>query len=121
MVVNGEVGQATAAFEEPLPGVAVPPVLLDSIFNRLLRQAVLQLEGGDGQTVDEQAQVEGELRVVVAVPELPGHAEAVLQIQGRGLLVSRRRRAVHQVDLVRAVLHALSEHVDCAALGDFPL
>ena len=121
MIVDGEVDQAAAQFEELLPGVAVPLVLLDGILHRLLRQAVLQFEGGDGQAVDEQANVQGKLCVVVAVSELPGHAEAVLPVQGRRLRVPRRRRAIHQVYLVRTVLHALPQHVDGPALGDLPL
>ena len=37
------------------------------------------------------------------------------------LRVARRRRAVEQVDVVRAVLDALAQHVDDAALGDLAL
>ena len=39
----------------------------------------------------------------------------------RGLGVARRGRAVEQVDVVRAVLDALAQHVDDAALGDLAL
>ena len=39
----------------------------------------------------------------------------------RRLGVARRRRAVEQVDVVRAVLHAASQHVDDAALADLAL
>ena len=67
VVVHGEVGEASSKLEEPLPGIAVPLVLLYGVVHRLLRQAVLQLEGGDGQAVDEQAQIQGKLRVVVTV------------------------------------------------------
>ena len=67
VVVHREVGEAAAKLEEPLSRIAVPLVLLYGVVHRLLGQAVLQLEGGDGQTVDEQAQVQGKLRVVVAV------------------------------------------------------
>ena len=57
VVVDGEMRQAAAELKELLPRIAVPLVLLDGVFHRLLGQAVLQLEGGDGQAVDEQAQV----------------------------------------------------------------
>ena len=117
MVIDGEVGEASAKLEELLSRVAVSLVLLDGVIHRLLGQAVLQLEGGDRQAVDEQAQVQGKLRVVVAVAELPGHAEAILPVQDSGLLVSRRRRAVHEVDLVRTMLDALAQHVNGAAPG----
>ena len=121
VVVHGEVGQAAAQLEELFNGVSVALVLLDGVIHRLLRQAVLQLEGGDGQAVDEQAQVQGKLGVIAAVVELPRHAEAVLPVLDPGLLVPRRRRTVEQVDLVRSVLDALAQHVNGAAPGDFPL
>ena len=121
VVVHGEMGEAAAKLEQFLPGVAVPLVLLYGIVHRLLGEAVLQLEGGDGQAVHEQAQIQGKLGVVAAVAELPGHAEAVLPVQGPGFIVPRRRGAVHEVDLVRAVLDALAEHVYGAALGNLPL
>ena len=53
VVIYGEVGQAPAKLEEFLPGVAVALVLLNRVLDGLLRQAVLQLECGDGQAVDE--------------------------------------------------------------------
>ena len=53
MVVDGEVGQTAAKLEELLAGVSVALVLLDGVSHRLLRQAVLELEGGDRQAVDE--------------------------------------------------------------------
>ena len=121
VVVHGEVGQAAPQLEELLAGVAVALVLLDRVFHRLLGEAVLQLEGGDRQAVDEQTQVQRQLRVVAAVLELARHAETVQRVEGLSLLVPRRRRAVEQVDLMRAVLDALAEHVDGPALGDFPL
>ena len=121
VVVDGEVDKAAANLEELLPWVAVALVLLDRIIHRLLRQAVLQLEGGDWQAVDEQAQVQGKLGLVSAVVELPRHAEAVLPVLHPGLLVPRRRCAVHEVDLVRPVPDALAEHVDGPALRDLSL
>ena len=76
-VVHGEVDHAAAELEQQLARVAVALVLLDGVVDRLLGEAVLQLEGGDRQAVDEQAQVERELRLVAAVAELAGDAEAV--------------------------------------------
>ena len=121
VVVDGEVDKTAAKLEELLTGVSVALVLLDGIIHRLFRQAVLQLEGGDWQAVDEQAQVQGKLGLVPAVVELPSHAEPVLPVLDLGLLVTRRRCAVHEVDLVRPVLDALAEHVDGPALRDLSL
>ena len=47
LVIHGEVHDAAAELEEPLARVAVALVLLDGVLDRLLGQAVLQLEGGD--------------------------------------------------------------------------
>ena len=121
MVVHREMRQAAAKLEELLARVAVALVLLHGVVHRLLGQAVLQLEGGDRQAVDEQAQVQGKLGLVPAVAQLPGDAEAVLPIEDLGTLVPRRRRAVEQVDLVRPALDPLAQHVDAAALGDLAL
>lgn len=44
--------------------MAVALVLLDGIVRCLLGETVLKLEGGYGQTVDEQAQVQRELSLV---------------------------------------------------------
>ena len=77
VIVHGEVHHAAAELEELLARVAVALVLLDGVLDRLLGQAVLQLEGGDRQAVDEEAEVERELRLVAAVAELAGDAEAV--------------------------------------------
>src|SRR2546422_1045886 len=104
VVVHREVRHASAELEELLPWVTIPPVLLDGIIDRLLGEAVLQLEGGDGQAVDEQAKVERELRLVAAVAELAGDAEAVGGVTLLGLHVARRRRAVEEVEVVRPML-----------------
>ena len=50
-----EVDHAAAELEQPLARVAVALVLLDRVLDGLLGQAVLQLEGGDRQAVDEEA------------------------------------------------------------------
>ena len=121
VVVHGEVHDAAAELEEQLARVAVALVLLDGVLDRLLGQAVLQLEGGDRQAVDEQAEVERELRLVAAVAELAGDAEAVRRVALGGLGVAGRGRAVEEVDVVRAVLDAVAQHVDHAALADLAL
>ena len=47
VVVHREVDDAPAELEQFLASVAVAHVLLDRVLDCLLRQAVLQLEGGD--------------------------------------------------------------------------
>ena len=108
VIVDGKVDKAPPQLEQLFARVAVFLVLLDGVGYRLLGQAVLQFEGGDRQPVDEEAQVQGKLGVVLAVVELPRHAEAVLPVLDPGLLVPRRRSAVHEVNLMRTVLDALA-------------
>ena len=79
VVVHGEMDDAAAELEQHLARVAVALVLLDRILDRLLGQAVLQLEGGDRQAVDEEPEIERALGLVAAVAELPRDAEAVLR------------------------------------------
>ena len=87
----------------------------------LLRETVLQLEGEDGEPVDEEPDVERALRVVPAVPELPGDAELVLEEAPLGRLVLGGGRAVEEVEVVGAVLDPVAQDVDRAALADLPL
>ena len=87
VVVDGEVDEAASELEELLARVAVALVLLDRVLHRLLGKAVLELEGGDGQAVDEEAQVEGKLDVAAAVPELSSDAKAVQRVEVLRLLV----------------------------------
>ena len=61
LVVHGEMDHAAAELEQQLARVAVALVLLDGVLDGLLGEAVLQLERGDRQAVDEQAEVEREL------------------------------------------------------------
>ena len=92
LVVHGEVHDAAAELEEQLPRVAVALVLLHGVLDGLLGQAVFQLERGDRQAVDEKAEVERELGLVLAVAQLPGDAEelaanssAALALPGEGV------------------------------------
>ena len=88
-VVHREVHDAATELEKPLARVAVAAVLLDSIFNRLLGEAVLELERGNRQTVDEQAQIERPARLVHAVGKLARYGKAVLSMQRSCLGVAR--------------------------------
>src|ERR1035437_4648721 len=92
-------------------------ILLDGVGDGLLGKAILQLEGGNRQAVDEEGEVEGELRLVAAVSELAGDAEAVLGVPLRRDRVAGRWGAVEEVKLVGSVLHAVAEHINDAAFG----
>ena len=98
LVVDREVDDAAAELEQLLARVAVALVLLDGVVDGLLGEAVLELEGGDRQAVDEQAQVEGELGLVAAVAELAGDAEAVGGVPLRGCGLPGDGRAVEEVE-----------------------
>ncbi len=67
LVVNGEVDHATAELEQSLARVTVALILLHSVVDGLLGEVVLEFEGSDRQSVDEEAHVERELRLVAAV------------------------------------------------------
>ena len=67
-VIHREMHHAPAEFEQFFARVAVALVLLDSVGDGLLGQAVLQFEGRDRQPVDEQRQIESMGRIVAAVP-----------------------------------------------------
>ena len=121
VLVDGEMGHATAQLEQLLAGVAVPAVLPDGVLGGLLRETVLQLEREDRQAVDEQRDVQRLLGPVAAVPELPGDGEPVLAITLPRPCVARRRRPVEQVQVMRAMPDPVAEHVDGAALRDLAL
>ncbi len=120
-IVHGEVHHAAAELEEQFLGVAVALVLLHGILHRLLGEAVLQLEGGDGQAVEEEAEVQRELGVVRAEMQLAGDAEAVVGILLLRGLVAQRGRGVVQVDVQRTIVEAFAQHVDHTLLGDHAL
>ena len=63
-VVHGEMNHAAGELEQQLLGTAVMLVLIDRIVHILLGQLVFQLEGDDRQAVDEEAQVQRQLRGV---------------------------------------------------------
>ena len=84
VVVHREVRHRAAELEELLAGVAVALVLLHGVLDRLLGEAVLQLERGDRQAIDEQAEVERALGLITAVAELACDREAVLGVAFSG-------------------------------------
>ena len=54
VLVGREVRHAAPEPEEALAGAAVPLVLPDGVVEGLLGEAVLELEGEDGEAVDEE-------------------------------------------------------------------
>ena len=121
VVVHRKMRHAAAEFEQFLAGVTVARVLLDGVLDRLLGEAVLQLERGDRQTVDEQPEVERALGLVAAVAELARDREAVLRVACRGDGVAGRRRAVEECDVMGPVLDPFAEHVDDTAFANLAL
>ena len=121
VIVDGEVGEAAALGEEGLARVAVAAVLLDGVLDGLFGEAVFELEGGGGQAVDEEAEVERELAVVVAVAQLAGDGEAVVAVAELRLLVAGRGRAVEEVDVGVEMFDAVAQDVDGAAFVDLAL
>ena len=120
-LVHREVGDAAAQLEQLLARVAVALILLDGVVDRLLGEAVLQLEGEDRQAVDEQPDVERPLGFVAAVAKLAGDGEAVLPEALLRFRVVGRGGAVEQVEVVSPVPDAVAQHVDGAALADLTL
>ena len=121
VLVDREVRHAAPELEEGLARVAVPLVLQDGVVEGLLGEAVLELEGEDGEPVDEEPDVQRALSVVPAVAKLAGDAELVLAEAPLGGLVLGRGRAVEEVEVVGAVLDAVAEDGDGAAFGDLAL
>jgi hypothetical protein len=109
---------APPELEELLPRIAVAAVLLDGILDRLFGEAVLKFKRGEGQAVDEQAQVQRPARLIGAVTQLTSDAETVPRMQCGRLRVARRGRPVKQVEMQRAVVHALAQHGNDSALAD---
>ena len=121
VLIHGEVRHTAAELEELFARVAVAFVLFDGVFDRLLGEAVLQLERGDRQAVDEQAEVERPLSLVAAVTELARDREAVPRVAFSGRGVAGRRCAVEEFDVMRPVLDPIAEHVDDTTLADLAL
>ena len=95
--------------------------MLHGVLHRLLSKAVLELKGGDRQPIDEEGQIERQRRLITAVAQLPGYAKAVQGIALGGLGVARRRGSIKEIQMMRAVFDAMTQHIDHAALADLSL
>ena len=121
VLVDRKVGHAPPEFEEPLAGITVLAVLTDRVVHRLFREAVLQLEREDRQTIDEKRDVQRALGLVAAVAQLPSYGEAVLVETFAGRLVALGGTAVEQPEVVWAVAYPVAQHVDGTPLADLAL
>ena len=121
VVVHGEVGETSANSKSFSLGLRSRLYCSNASSTVCFVRLFFSSKVATGRPLMNRHSFQGKLGVVVAVAQLSGHAEAVLFVQDPGLLIPCRRSAVHQVELVRAVLDALAQHVDGPALGDFPL
>ena len=121
VVIHREMRHATTEPEELFTRVAIAFVLLDCICYGLLGEAVLQLQGRNRQTIEEEGEIKRQLGFVQAVAKLSRDREAVKLVERPGLLVALRRRAVAKVDMMRSVIDSLAQDVDGAAFADFAL
>lgn len=119
--IHGKVGNAVSEFEQPLTRVAVVPVLFDRVRHGLLGEIVLEFEGDDRETVDEEHDVQRPLCFVAAVPKLPGNGETVLCKTFLRLFIVGRWGTVEQSEVVGTVPDTVSQHINGAPFRDFPL
>ena len=120
-LVHREMGYAPAEFEQLLLGIPIQLVLLNGVAHGLLGEAVLQFESEHWETVDEQTDIQGPLRLVVAVTQLPGHGESVQLETLFGLLIPGRRGTVKQVQVERLVFQSVTQNINRSTFADFVL
>jgi hypothetical protein len=78
VVVYGKVNHTTSELKKALTRVSITLVLLDSVFDRLLGEAVLEFKGGNRQAVDEKSKVEGKLSLVSAIDYIMSFLVAIV-------------------------------------------
>ncbi len=116
--VHGEVSEAAAVCQQRLAGIAVGPVLADRVLDGLAAERVLELRGEQGDTVQEQHQVEA-LLVFEAVADLADNGEEVRRVQPPRLLVEPAGRGeIDEPEAAAHVLHPGAQHVEGAASRD---
>src|SRR5260370_22586666 len=110
---------ATSECEERFAGIAVAPVLFNGVSDRLLGQAVLELESRDGKPVNKQAEIKRPHGFIATVAELPRHAEAIFGVECNSLLIAGVRCGVERRNFMRPMLEATSQDVDHATPTHF--
>jgi hypothetical protein len=93
-IIDSEMRYAAPELKQLLARVAVAFVLLDRVFDRLLREAVFDFECCDWKAVYKKREVEGFCGIVAAVAKLPGDREAVGREPFGGLGIAGRGRAI---------------------------
>ena len=78
--VNGEMREAATTRKQRLPRISRGPVLANGVSDRLAVQRVLELRREDGDTVEEERNVEA-IAVLLAVVKLPDDREQVGRVQ----------------------------------------
>ena len=116
--INGKVDHAPAQLEERVVRVAVASILLNGVVHRLLGEVVLQLEGCNRQTVDEQSEVQRKSRLLPAITQLARDRKPICLMACPCRLVAGGWRAEEQIDVTRPVLDALAQDINDAALAD---
>ena len=112
-----------AELQQGLGLIAVLLVLPDALqARRLPRPGVFQLQGGDGQAVDEQHHVDRFVRVAQGVAHLAGNAEL---IGGESLVhfpaAGGQRQGVEQRKVGVVQLQSAAQHAQNAVLFDQPV
>ena len=90
--------QAPAKLKEQFARVAVVLVLLHGIVDSLFGEAILQFKGGNWKAVDKEAEVKGELRLLLAVTELAADAEQIGGEKLRCSEIPRRGCAIEKLN-----------------------
>ena len=119
LIIYGKMYDTALEGKQQFPGIAVFFILFHSIGCRLSREMIFQLYGNDGQTVDEQAEVQCQFRRIDSIAQLSGNAENILVKQPLRLLIVFCRREIEQNQVSRIGFNAIAQHVDNAAPGDF--
>ena len=119
LIIYGKMYDTALEGKQQFPGIAVFFILFHSIGCRLSREMIFQLYGNDGQTVDEQAEVQCQFRRIDSIAQLSGNAENILVKQPLRLLIVFCRREIEQNQVSRIGFDAIAQHVDDTAPGDF--
>ena len=120
-VVHCQMDHAAFECEEQFTRIAVLLILAHGVRHVLLGQLVFELAGDDRQAVDEDAQVQRQLHVVIGIRQLTSHAEDIPVEKFRRFFVLRGRGHIEQNELGGVDGNAFPQHVDDAAFGDLAL
>ena len=119
-IVDRKVDGAPAQPEEVLLWTSGGFVLFHGIGDGLACEPVLELHRGDGEAVHEEGDIQRQLLVAGAVPELPGDGKPVLTVSFLSLGVAGAWCSVEECYLVRSVLDTLPEYVNDAPVAYLP-